>query len=417
VAHGDSRTLGLNRGKHRSQNALVFVQVALAVVLLVAAGLMIRSFLALRSIDPGFVAPQQVQTFRIAIPEAQVPDPERAAQMQRDILSEVEKIPGVASAAFATALPMEREFENNMVVTAEYKTYGEGIPPLRRSKSVAPGLFKTLGIPLIAGRDFTWADVFERRRVVVVSNSMARELWGEPWAAIGKRVRIGRVGALNEIVGVVGDIYDSGVDQAPPAIVYWRAGIQDGFGPLRSFIPRQTTFAIRSRQAGSDALLRQLSRAVWAVNADLPLARVQTLGETYNKSMARTSFTLVMLAIAGFIALALGIVGIYGVLSYAVAEQRRAIGIRLALGAARTVILRQFLGHGMRVAAMASISGLALSFVLSRTLSSLLYGVSPSDPATLAGVIGTVLLVASIAALVPAARAALVEPIQALRED
>jgi predicted permease len=378
---------------------------------------MIRSFLALRSIDPGFVAPQQVQTFRIAIPEAQVPDPERAAQMQRDILSEVEKIPGVASAAFATALPMEMEFENNMVVTAEDKTYGEGIPPLRRSKSVAPGLFKTLGIPLIAGRDFTWADVFERRRVVVVSNSMARELWGEPWAAIGKRVRIGRVGALNEIVGVVGDIYDSGVDQAPPAIVYWRAGIQDGFGPLRSFIPRQTTFAIRSRQAGSDALLRQLSRAVWAVNADLPLARVQTLGETYNKSMARTSFTLVMLAIAGFIALALGIVGIYGVLSYAVAEQRRAIGIRLALGAARTVILRQFLGHGMRVAAMASISGLALSFVLSRTLSSLLYGVSPSDPATLAGVIGTVLLVASIAALVPAARAALVEPIQALRED
>jgi predicted permease len=378
---------------------------------------MIRSFLALRSIDPGFVAPQQVQTFRISIPEAQVPDPERAAQMQRDILSEVEKIPGVASAAFATALPMEMEFENNMVVTAEDKTYGEGIPPLRRSKSVAPGLFKTLGIPLIAGRDFTWVDVFERRRVVVVSNSMARELWGEPWAAIGKRVRIGRVGALNEIVGVVGDIYDSGVDQAPPAIVYWRAGIQDGFGPLRSFIPRQTTFAIRSRQAGSDALLRQLSRAVWAVNADLPLARVQTLGETYNKSMARTSFTLVMLAIAGFIALALGIVGIYGVLSYAVAEQRRAIGIRLALGAARTVILRQFLGHGIRVAAMASISGLALSFVLSRTLSSLLYGVSPSDPATLAGVIGTVLLVASIAALVPAARAALVEPIQALRED
>jgi predicted permease len=378
---------------------------------------MIRSFLALRSIDPGFVAPQQVQTFRISIPEAQVPDPERAAQMQRDILSEVEKIPGVASAAFATALPMEMEFENNMVVTAEDKTYGEGIPPLRRSKSVAPGLFKTLGIPLMAGRDFTWVDVFERRRVVVVSNSMARELWGEPWAAIGKRVRIGRVGALNEIVGVVGDIYDSGVDQAPPAIVYWRAGIQDGFGPLRSFIPRQTTFAIRSRQAGSDALLRQLSRAVWAVNADLPLARVQTLGETYNKSMARTSFTLVMLAIAGFIALALGIVGIYGVLSYAVAEQRRAIGIRLALGAARTVILRQFLGHGIRVAAMASISGLALSFVLSRTLSSLLYGVSPSDPATLAGVIGTVLLVASIAALVPAARAALVEPIQALRED
>jgi ABC-type antimicrobial peptide transport system permease subunit len=215
----------------------------------------------------------------------------------------------------------------------------------------------------------------------------------------------------------VGDVYDSGVDQPPPTIVYWRAGVQDGNGPLRTYVPREMTFAIRSRQAGSDDLLRQLGRAVWAVNPDLPLARVQTLGETYNKSMSRTSFTLVMLAIAGFIALTLGIIGIYGVISYAVAEQRRAIGIRLALGAARTVILRQFLGHGIRVAGLASILGLALSLVLSRALSRLLYGVSPSDPATLAGVIGTVLLVATIAAFIPAARAALVQPIQALRED
>jgi predicted permease len=185
VAHGESRTLGVSRGTHRSQSVLVFVQVALAVVLLVAAGLMIRSFHELRSIDPGFVDPERVQTFRIAIPEAQVPDAERVAQMQQEILSEIGKIPGVASAAFATALPMEMEYENNMVVTAEDKTYGDGIPPLRRSKSVAPGLFKTLGVPLIAGRDFTWADVFERRRVVVVSSSLARELWGQPSSAIG----------------------------------------------------------------------------------------------------------------------------------------------------------------------------------------------------------------------------------------
>jgi len=417
VAHAQSRTLGASRGQHRSQNALVFVQVALAVVLLVAAGLMIRSFQELRSVDPGFAQPDQIQTMRISLPEGQVAQLERVTQIQQDILTEIEKIPGVAAATFATTLPMEMEFENNVVVTAEDKTYAEGIPPLRRSKAVAPGSFKTLGTPLIAGRDFTWTDVVDHRQVVIVSNNLARELWGQPAAALGKRLRVGRVGPWNEIVGVVGDVYDSGVDQPPPTIVYWRAGVQDGNGPLRAYVPREMTFAIRSRQAGSDDLLRQLSRAVWAVNPDLPLARVQTLGETYNKSMSRTSFTLVMLAIAGFIALTLGIIGIYGVISYAVAEQRRAIGIRLALGAARTVILRQFLGHGIRVAGLASILGLALSLVLSRALSRLLYGVSPSDPATLAGVIGTVLLVATIAAFIPAARAALVQPIQALRED
>ncbi len=417
VAHSQSRTVGASRGQHRSQNALVFAQVALAVVLLVAAGLMIRSFQELRNVDPGFAQPDQIQTMRISLPEGQVSELERVSRMQQDILAAIEKIPGVASAAYASSLPMELDLEDNMVVTAADKSYAEGIPPLRRVKTVSPGLFKTLGTPLIAGRDFTWTDVVDRRRVVIVSNNLARELWGSAASALGKQLRVGRVGALNEIVGVVGDVYDSGVDQPPPAIVYWRAGVVDGYGPLRAYAPREMTFAIHTGQAGSDDLLRQLSRAVWTVDPDLPLARVQTLGETYNKSMSRTSFTLVMLAISGFIALALGIIGIYGVISYAVAEQRRAIGIRLALGAARTVILGQFLAQGIRVAGLAALLGVALSFVLSRALSRLLYGVSPFDPATLAGVIGTVLLVASIAALIPASRAALVQPIQALRED
>jgi hypothetical protein len=270
---------------------------------------------------------------------------------------------------------------------------------------------------LIAGRDFTWADVVNRRRVVIVSNTMARELWGQPSLALGKRLRMGRVGAWNEVVGVVGDVYDSGVDQAPPAIVYWRAGVQDGFGPLRSFIPREITFAIRSSQAGSDILLRELSRAVWAVNPDLPLARVQTLGETYSKSMSRTSFTLVMLAIAGFIALALGIVGIYGVVSYAVTQQRRAIGIRLALGAARLAIMGQFLGEGIRVAGVACVTGLVLSLALMGALSRLLFGISPSDPLTLVSVLAIVLVVTTLATLIPATRAAFVQPMRALRED
>jgi predicted permease len=417
AARGDGRTLSQGRAHHRSQNTLVFVQVALAVVLLVSAGLMIRSFVALRSIEPGFVEPDRIQTFRLSIPDGRVAEPGRVARMQQDIMTEIAQISGVTSAAFATALPMEMDYENNMVVTAADKTYPEGIPPLRRSKSVAPGFFQTMGIPLITGRDFTWTDVESRRRVAIVSNSLARELWGQPSAAIGKQIRIGRGGPLNDVIGVAADIYDSGVDQPPPAIVYWRAGVQDAFGPIPTFIPRDLSFAIRSDRAGTEDLIRQLGRAVWAVDASLPLARVQTLGEIYAQSMSRTSFTLVMLAIAGIMALALGIVGIYGVISYSVTEQRRAIGIRLALGAARATILRRFLAQGIRVSAAACVSGIVLSLAFGGLLSRLLFDVSPSDPATLAGVAIVVLTVAILASLLPAARAAFMQPMRTLREE
>jgi predicted permease len=414
---GNGRTSSQGRAQHRSQNTLVFVQVALAVVLLVAAGLMIRSFLALRSVEPGFVDPDRIQTLRISIPEGRVTEAERVSRMQQDILAEIGKISGVTSAAFATALPMEMEYENNMVVTAADRTYGEGIPPLKRSKSVAPSFFSTMGIPLVTGRDFTWTDVDRRRRVAIVSSNLAREWWGQPSAAIGKQIRIGRGGPLNEIIGVAGDVYDSGVDQPPPAIVYWRAGVQEGFGPVPTLIPRELSFAIRSDQAGTEDLIRQVGRAVWAVDANLPLARVQTLGETYAQSMSRTSFTLVMLAIAGIMALALGLVGIYGVISYAVTEQRRAIGIRLALGAARGSILGRFLAQALRVTAIAGATGIVLSITARGALSRLLFGVSPFDLVTLISVAVIVLLVATLAALIPAARAAFMQPMRTLREE
>ena len=417
AARGDRRTLSHGRGQRRSQNTLVFVQVALAVVLLVSAGLMIRSFVALRSVEPGFVDPDRIQTIRISIPEGRAAEPARVARVQQDIMTEIAKISGVTSASFTTALPMELDYENNTVVTAADKTYSEGIPQLRRSKSVGPGFFQTMGIPLLVGRDFTWTDIEGRRRVAIVSNNLAREWWGEPSAAIGKQIRIGRGGPLNEIIGVAGDIYDSGADQPPPTVVYWRAGAQDAFGPLPTFVPRDMAFAMRSDQAGTEDLIRQVARAVWAVDSNLPLARVQTLGEIYAQSMSRTSFTLVMLAIAGVMALALGLVGIYGVISYAVTEQRRAIGIRLALGAARGSILYRFLVQGIRVTGIACVTGIVLSLAVRGAMSRLLFGVSPYDPVTLIGVAGVVLAVATLAALIPATRAAFMQPMRTLREE
>jgi len=413
-----SRNVGDSPTRQRTQHALVIVQVGLAVVLLVASGLMIRTFLALRDVEPGFTAPSQVQTMRLSISQPEVPDPERVVRMQQDILNGLAGLPGVTAVSFASALPMESEFENTMAVTAEGDADTQGIPPMRRSKNVAPGFFATLGIPLMAGRDFTWTDVVDRRPVVVVSATMARELWGEPASAIGKRVRIGRVGPWNEVIGVAGDVHDSGVEQAPPAIVYWRAGIQGALsatGP--TFIPRDVTFAIRSSRTGTDAFITQIAQAIWATDPNLPLARVQTMGEIYDRSMSRASFALVMLAIAGVMALTLGMVGVYGVISYAVSRRRREIGVRLALGAARSGILRQFLGQSVRVTAVACLCGLALSLALTRVMSGLLYGVSPSDTTTLVGVVVVVLLVATLAAMIPATRAALIQPMRTLREE
>ena len=412
------RTVSDSPTRQRTQHALVIVQVGLAVVLLVASGLMIRTFLALKNVQPGFTAPSQVQTMRLSISPSEVPDPERVVRMQQDILNGLAGIPGVTAVSFATALPMEFEFENNTTMTADGEPVTQGIPPLRRSKNVSPGFFATLGIPLIAGRDFTWTDVFDRRLVVIVSASMARALWGEASSAIGKRVRVGRVGPWNEVIGVAGDVHDSGVDRDPPAIVYFRAGVLGALtatGP--AFIPRDATFAIRSSRTGTDAFIAQIARAIWATNPNLPLARVQTMGEIYARSMARASFALVMLAIAGAMALTLGMVGVYGVISYAVSRRRREIGVRLALGAARTGILRQFLGQSVRVSAVACLCGLALSLVLTRLMAGLLYGVSATDATTMVGVVALVLIVATVAALIPATQAAFIQPMRTLRDE
>jgi putative ABC transport system permease protein len=416
--HGGSRT-SQGPDRHRSQNALVIAQVALAVVLLVAAGLMIRTFAALRNVRPGFDQPETIQMVRLSIPDTQVAEPERVVRMQQDIAESIAAIPGVTSVAFATAMPIETAFENNVVVTAENQAYDQGIPPLRRSKSISPGLFKTLGTPLLAGRDFTWTDIHDNRQVAVVSANMARETWGAPSGALGKRIRVGRVGAWNEIIGVVGDVYDSGVHQKAPTIVYWRAGAQRHpcFSGTCTFVPRSVTFAIRSERAGTDDLAMRIGGAVWAVNPNLPLGRVYTLAEVYTQSMSRTSFTLVMLALAGSMALALGLVGIYAVLSYVVSQRRREVGIRLALGAQHGELRRTFVGHGLVLAGVGIAIGLLAAAGLTQLLSSLLFGVSPLDPVTYTAAPIILAMAAALASYVAVHRATAVDPVEALKAE
>jgi len=408
------RSASQSKERHRARNGLVVVQVALALVLLVASGLMIRSFRALRAVEPGFARPEEVETFWISIPEARVRDEEAAARMQQAILERVAALPGVASAGMGRNLPMDGSGWNDPIF-AEDHVYAEGqIPPIRRFKFVAPGLLTAMGTRLVAGRDITWAETYERLPVAMVSENLARELWGDPRSALGKRLRESASSAWREVVGVVGDVHDDGLDQEAKAIVYWPILMKDFEG---SGMCRSLAFVVRTPRAGSESLRKEIRQAVWSVDADLPVASVRTLLSLYKGSMARTSFTLVMLALAGGMALFLGVIGIYGVISYAVSQRTREIGIRMALGAERRALLGMFVRHGLVLASVGAACGLVAAAGLTRLMGSLLFGVGPADPATFAAVAAGLVGAAVLASYVPARRATAVDPVEALRAE
>ncbi len=405
-------------GQLRAQNALVVTQVALALVLLVASGLMVRTFLALQAVVPGFTQPERIQMVRLSIPEALTPEPERVVRIQAQILERLAALPGVRAAGFASGLPLEVEYRNGLGVAVEGKTPLDQVAPNRVIKNISPGLLAAQGTRLVAGRDFTWEDVFGQRQVAAVSEGLARETWGQPGTAVGKRIRVGRDAPWTEVVGVVEDVYADGVHEPAPATVYLRVGVVPPVRPGGSAVVRRSmTFAIRSEHAGTQAFLRDVTAAVHAVNPNLPLAKVRTLDDVYRLSLARTSFTLVLLGIAGAMALTLAIIGVYGVLAYAVAQRRREVSIRVALGAGPGMVKLLFVRQGLILASAGSAIGLASAAGLSRWISSLLFEVTPLDPLTYA-VSGTVILVAAVtASYVPAHAAASVNPIETLRAD
>ena len=410
------RTLSQSRERHRARSALVVVQVSLALVLLISSGLMVRTFVTLRNILPGFTHPEQIQTFRVSIPEGQVKEPERVIRMHQAMLERVRVIPGVQSAAMVSYLPMDGMGWTDPIFAEDHAYRENELPALRRYKFISPGYFKTMGNSLIAGRDITWADIYDMANVAFVSENMARELWHDPSSALGKRIRENRAGAWREIVGVLGNERNDGITKPAPTIVYFPVLMKNFEGNDVNVI-RSLSFVVRAQGAGSEALLKQLRQAVWSVNGALPLADARTLESVYRSSFARTSLTLVLLAIAGAMALLLGVIGIYGVVSYSVSQRTREIGIRLAIGAQQEELTRMFVRHALILAAIGIAFGLVAAAGLTRLMTSLLVDVSPLDPATYIAVPVILAGAAVLASYVPARRVSAVDPVEALRAE
>ena len=404
-----SRWSSDDRKSRGTRNTLVVAQVALSLTLLIVSGLMIRTFIAMRDVHPGFTGAESVQTFRLTIPEGLVADPQQGARTYERISEQLAQIPGVTSVGLSSSITMDGE-DNLNYIEAE----GDPDPatrPLRRFKSLGPGYFEAMGTRLVAGRSITWDDIHESRLVAVISAPLAREYWTEPSRALGKRIRGNSdENPWRQIVGVVSDERDDGLTQPATAIVYW---------PMLSEVYRWRTmaFAVRSSRVGTPTFMRELRQAVWSVNPNLPLAAVQTLDDILADSMAQTSFAMVMLGIAATVALLLATVGMYGVIAYVATQRTREIGIRMALGAQMGDVRRMFLRHGLWLAGIGIAVGIVVAVAVGRVMSALLFGVATVDLLTYVAVSAALAAVALLATYLPARRAARVDPIVALRAD
>lgn len=412
-----SRGSSEGRERHRARNTLVVAQVALAAILLVASGLMVRTFIAIRDVPPGFHNPESILTLRISIPSALVNDPAQTARTHEQIVRKIEAIGGVKSVGVTSEVTMGGNNNNDPIWLEDFPHLDAGIPPLRRHKYIGDGYFTTMGNPVIAGRGLTWSDVHTWAKVALVSENLAREYWGEPQKALGRRIRRSTKSPWYEIVGVVGNERQDGATKPSPTIVYWAMLNGDQTDPRGIFVQRSLAYVIRSSRLESPGFLGEVQSAVWSVNPNLPLARVRTMQQVYDESMAQTQFVLVILGIAASVTLLLGLVGIYGVIAYIVAQRRREVGIRMALGAQSESVQRIFVTRGLSLTAIGLVVGLIGAAALMRLLSSLLFGVKPFDPITYLAVIAGLGGVALLATWLPARQATKIDPMLALRAE
>jgi putative ABC transport system permease protein len=408
------------RERNRTQNALAVIQMAFALVLLVASGLMLRSAQEISNVNPGFAGEEELLAFRLTPSRADAQGTDDLAAHHEAIARRLAEVPGVTSVALANSMPMDGTRNVNPF-------YAQGVTPLdspsgsRRHKWIGADYFETLRIPMLLGRSFTWSDISDRMPVAIVSETLAREYWGSPEAAMGKMVAARPdPPRWHEVIGVATDVRENGLDQAPPVLVYWpqvTLAFWQGMDADQPNTWRSMSYAVRSSRVGTVDFLQGVKDAVWEVNANVPVRNLRAFPELMASSVARTTFTIVLIGIAAGTALLLGIIGLYGVISYSVSQRSKELGMRMALGAPASTVKKMVLRQGLLLSVAGIALGLGLAFGLTRLMSALLYGVDPVDPLTFSVVPMGLMVVVLLASYLPARRAAKVDPMQALRQQ
>ena len=409
------RSSSASRERLHARSVLLVVQVALAAVLLIGAGLMIRTFQELNSVSTGFTQLDELQAVRIVIPGPAARDPEAVVRREQEVRDRIAAVPGVTAAAFASYIPLQGDLLFSHLLTPEGLPEGERPNP-SNYKLVSPEYLATMGIPLIAGRNIDWTDVYQKRPVAMISEKTAKLTWGDAARALGKKMRAGALDDWREVVGIVADVHDGGVREPAEAMIYYPVLLERIFGaPL--WVNGSVGLVIRSSRTGTEGLIADIRKAASSVHPDIPVVNVRTMRDGFETSMSRTSFALVMLGIAAGMALLLGVIGIYGVIAYAVSQRTREVGIRIAMGAKASEVQALFVRRGLILSGAGLMLGLAGAAALTRWMSSLLYEVSPLDRSTYAGVAVVLLFAAAAASYIPSRRATRVDPVEALRAE
>jgi putative ABC transport system permease protein len=402
-----------SRGGARMRGALVMAEMALAVLLLVGAGLMMRSFVRLQAVDPGF-RPAQALSFELTLPEPRYEKDQAVVAFFNQLLPKIRALPGVRSAASVMALPLSGTNFNISFAIEGRPPIAPANQPSMEIRVATADYFDTVGIPLKRGREFTDGDREGSPPVVLITESAARQYFPHE-DPIGKRIKIGwgkivdgkRTQAGGEVVGIVGDVKEAGLDEPNAPQLYL---------PLLQW-PVRTMSVVLKTTTPPKGLADAVRAAVYSVDANMPVSGVRTLDDIVSRSISQPRFYMTLLAIFAAVALALAAVGIFGVLSYAVAQRTREIGIRMALGAQEGSVVRLVVTQAMALVIAGVAAGTAAALFLSQTMTKMLFSVTPTDPATFTGVAAVLMTVALMASYVPARRATRVDPIVALRTD
>jgi len=378
-------------------------------VLLIGAGLLINSFLRLRNIDPGFQA-SNLLTMKIELPQPKYEEFEKRTAFYTALVQRVQSLAGVRSAAVTTNLPLYRQGNSISVRIEGQPQPAPGQELIVVTRIISPGYFDTMGIPLLSGRQLTDQDTENTPNAVVISETMANRVWpGEN--AVGKRLAVGRVRSdadWIQVAGVVKDVRQFELNAAPRPQMYLSYR-QAGFFAAEDLVVRT--------EVEPASLAATVRNAVWEIDKDQPVSNIRTMEEILAESIARQRFTMLLLGVFAGVALLLAAVGIYGVMSYSVAQQTHEIGIRMALGASAGAVLKMAVGYGLKLVIAGVVIGLIAAFALTRLMATLLFGVTPTDPATFAVISLLLVVVAGVASYVPARRATKVDPLVALRYE